>query len=152
LQIRPGFRVIVLNTNYCARLNFWSLYNPIDPANHLKWLAQELLTAEQVGDSVHIVSHVVPDKKECTQAWLYNYLAIVERFKDTIVAQFYGHTHADEFRVLYSNNNFSEPIGYQFVSPSLSTYDAHNPAYRVFKTDPKGKDFAKKWEKTIILF
>jgi sphingomyelin phosphodiesterase len=89
----------------------------------------------------------VPDKKECTQAWLYNYLEIVERFKDTIVAQFYGHTHADEFRVLYSNNNFSEPIGYQFISPSLSTYDVHSPAYRIFKTDPKGKDFAKNKKK-----
>jgi hypothetical protein len=68
LRIRPRFRVIVLNTNYCFRLNFWSLYNPRNPANHLKWLAQELLTAEQVSDSVHIVGHIVPDRRECNEA------------------------------------------------------------------------------------
>ncbi len=138
MPIRPGFRVIVVNTNYCARLNIWSLYSPIDPADHLKWLIKELLIAEEVGDKVHIVGHVPPDNRECTQAWLYNFLAIVERFKDTIVAQFYGHTHADEFRVFHSNKNFSDPIGFGFIAPSLTTYHVFNPAYRIYTTDKKG--------------
>jgi sphingomyelin phosphodiesterase len=142
-QIRPGFRIVVLNTNYCSRFNFWSFYNPIDPADHLKWLIKELLIAEQVGDSVHIVGHIVPEKRECTQGWLYNYLAIVERFKDTIVAQFYGHKHSDELKVLYSNKNFSQPIGYSFVAPSLSTYNVYNPSYRMYKTDNRGNNFAE---------
>ncbi len=138
MRIRPGFRVIVLNTNFCARLNFWLLYNPIDPANHLKWLVQELLKAEQAGDRVHLVGHIAPDRKGCTQAWIFNFINIVERFKDTIVGQFYGHSHADEFRVIYSNNNFSKPVGSQFVSPSLTTYTNYNSAYRTYQTDTKG--------------
>jgi len=144
LSIRPGFRVIVLNTNYCARLNFWSLYDPKDPADHSKWLIKELLIAEQVGDGVHIVAHIPPDDRECTQAWIYNFLAVVERFKDTIVAQFYGHTHADEFRVFFSNNNISNPIGYGFIGPSLTTYRDLNPGYRIYTTDQKG---IKNWRK-----
>jgi sphingomyelin phosphodiesterase len=138
LRIRRGFRIIVLNTNFCARLNFWLLYNPIDPANHLKWLAQELLKAEQAGDRVHLLGHIPPDRRECTQAWVFNFINIVERFKDTIVGQFYGHSHADEFRVLYSNSDSSKPVGYQFVAPSLTTYALFNSAYRTYKTDSKG--------------
>ncbi len=59
-------------------------------------------------------------------------------------------THADEFRVLYSNN-YSQPIGYQFVSPSLSTYNVYNPAYRIFKTDTKGKDCEKIANNSLFL-
>ena len=31
VKVRPGFRVICLNTNYCTRLNPWSLFDPVDP-------------------------------------------------------------------------------------------------------------------------
>jgi sphingomyelin phosphodiesterase len=156
-RIRPGFRIIVLNTNFCARLNFWLLYNPIDPANHLKWLAAELLKAEQAGDKVHLLGHIAPDRRECTQAWVYNFINIVERFKDTIVGQFYGHSHADEFRVIYSNSNFSRPVGYQFVAPSVTTYTLYNSAYRTYDTDTNGmnnqivENFYSVIQNTVIL-
>jgi len=109
--------------------------------------------AQQAGDNVHIVGHIPPDDRECTQAWLYNFLAIVERFKDIIVAQFYGHTHADEFRVLYSNSNNSVPIGYEFVSPSLTTFDSYNPAYRIFTTQENGikNDFFRQKLKIYLI-
>ncbi|CAG2108413.1 unnamed protein product [Medioppia subpectinata] len=131
LVINRGFRVIVLNTNYCARLNIWTYYDSVDPADQLKWLIKELVIAEQEGDYVHIVGHVPVDNRECTQAWVYNYLAIVERFSHTITAQFFGHTHADEFRVLYSNHNYSKPIGFEILSPSVTTFQTFNPSYRI---------------------
>lgn len=133
--------MIAVNTNYCARLNPWSLYNPVDPSNHLRWLIEELLLAEQAGENVHIIGHIPPDNRECTQGWLYNFMRIVERFQDTILAQYYGHTHADEFRVLYSVANETKSIGFEFVAPSLTTYTEYNPAYRVYQMNSRGQLF-----------
>lgn len=137
--INPKFRVLVVNTNYCARLNIWTYFDPIDPANQLSWLVDQLMAAEAVGAKVHIVGHVPVDDRECTQAYVFNYLAVVERFSDIIVGQFFGHTHADELRVLYSNDNKTNPIGFEMLSPSLTTFDSFNPAYRIVTVSDDGK-------------
>ncbi|XP_054152469.1 sphingomyelin phosphodiesterase-like [Oppia nitens] len=139
--IKPGFKIIVLNTNYCSRLNIWTYYDPIDPDNQLNWLYNELELAETAGQLVHIVGHIPPDNRECTQSWLYNYMAIVERFSDTIVGQFFGHTHYDEFRIYYSNNDCNKVIGFAILSPSVTSFDALlnlNPAYRIIKCYENG--------------
>lgn len=45
----------------CAKyLHPWSLYNPIDPANHLERLAEELLEIGFNQDKVRIIGHVPP--------------------------------------------------------------------------------------------
>ena len=140
--MRPGFTVIVLNTNYCARLNIWTLYQSVDPSDQLKWLIIQLSAAEESGDFVHIVGHIPPDNRECTQSWLYNYLAITERYSHIIVGQFYGHTHRDEFRVLHSNSDCNKTIGFEILSPSFTPYDddlKFNPSYRVISTDEQGQ-------------
>ena len=99
VKIKPGFRIISLNTNYCTRLNPWTLYDPVDPGNQLKWLVKELHSAELASEKVHILGHIPPDNRECTQAWLNNFLRIIDRFEHVVLAQYYGHTHRDEFRV-----------------------------------------------------
>jgi len=93
VKLRPGFRVICLNTNYCTRLNPWTMFDPVDPGKQLKWLTEELHAAEMDNDKVHIIGHIPPDNRECTQAWLFNYLRIIDRFQDTVLAAYYGHTH-----------------------------------------------------------
>lgn len=138
LLIRKGFRIIALNTNYCARLNPWSFFDPVDPGNQLKWLVDQLLEAELNQDKVHIIGHVPPDNRECTQAWLFNFVNIVDRFKETIVAQFYGHTHRDEWRVIYSLKRPDEPIGIQYIGPSITPFTENNPAYRIYHQDRLG--------------
>ena len=40
----------------------------------------------------------------------FQYARIVERFSNIIRGQFYGHTHYDEFSVLF--NNQSEPVSF----------------------------------------
>ena len=139
MQITPTFRLIVINTNYCARLNIWTLYEPNDPAGHLEWIQNELFKAENDDNYVHIVGHVPPDSRECTQAWLYNYIRIVTRFQDIIKGQFYGHTHADEIRMIYSVENSNQPVGVEYLSPSLTPWDQYNPAYRIYQSDSNGQ-------------
>lgn len=144
VKVRPGFRVICLNTNYCTRLNPWTLFDPVDPGEKLVWMTKELVAAESEGDKVHIIGHIPPDNKECTQAWLFNYLRIIERFQDTILAQYFGHTHRDEFRVLVSTSNKPKPISVAYIGPSITAFTENNPSYRVYYTDKQGyvKDYA----------
>ncbi|KAG9509932.1 Sphingomyelin phosphodiesterase, partial [Fragariocoptes setiger] len=137
VKVRHGFRIICINTNYCARLNPWSLYNPVDPGNQLKWLSQQLQEAEQSNDKVHIIGHIPPDNRECTQAWLFNFIRLVDRFKDTILGQFYGHTHRDEFRVIYSLRS-EAPVGVAYIGPSVTPFTENNSAYRVYHQDQSG--------------
>lgn len=138
VKVRPGFRIIAINSNYCARLNAWALFDPRDPAGHLKWLAAELQAAEDAGDKVHIIGHVPPDNRECTQAWLHNFIRIVDRYQEIILAQFYGHTHRDEFRLLYSPTDDTKVIGTEFIGPSLTPFTENNPAYRVYHMNQQG--------------
>ena len=123
-----------MNSNYCARLNPWVLYDPVDPGKQLEWLRDELLAAEEAKDRVHLIGHVPPDHRECTEFWIFNYVRLMERFSDTITAQFYGHTHRDEFRVVYALDD-RQPVSFQFVSPSITSYSQTNPAYRVYEID-----------------
>lgn len=131
-----------VNSNYCARLNPWVLYDPVDPGQQLQWLRDQLVSAERDNQMVHIIGHVPPDHRECTEAWLYNYIRIIERFRDIIKAQFFGHTHRDEFRVMYSLKNPEDAVGLQFISPSITSYSQTNPGYRVYHV--RSSDFSIK--------
>jgi len=134
-NVSPNLKVIVLNTNYCARLNFWLLYKPIDPGSQLEWLANQLSLAEQSGQSVHIVGHIPPDNSQCTPRWVHNYLRIIQKYSTIIKGQYFGHTHFDEVRVLYSIDNKSVPIGVAYLSPSVTPYEMVNPAFRFYTID-----------------
>lgn len=46
LNRSKDFRLIILNTNFCARINFWTWYDTVDPGNQLKFLVKELFEAE----------------------------------------------------------------------------------------------------------
>ena len=154
MQIKPGFRLLNINTNFCDRLNLWNLYKPIDIGGQLKWLADQLYAAEQAGDRVHIHGHIPPDNHHCNQAWLYNYVRIVQRFNQTILAQYFGHTHQDEFRVYYwplkmsgdsgggistskhvSSKDNPTPISVAYIGGSISNYIDNNSNYRLYHID-----------------
>ena len=47
---------------------------------------------------------------------------ILGRFEGTVMAQFYGHTHNDEFAVFYDTEDSSRPVNVGIVTPSITTY------------------------------
>lgn len=94
--------LMVINSNYCSRLNYWLLLDPIDAAGQLRWLIDSLEQAEKDGFEVHIASHFAIDLRTCTQSWVANYMRILERFEQTIVGQYAGHSGFEEFRGFYS--------------------------------------------------
>lgn len=82
--------------------------NSTDPATELQWLIYELQSAELSGEKVHIIGHIPPGHSDCLKIWSRNYYAIINRYESTITAQFFGHTHYDEFEVFYDPNDLSK--------------------------------------------
>lgn len=58
--VRPKFRIVSLNMNYCNQQNWWMLINPVDPNRELEWLVRVLTQAEKMGEKVHILGHIPP--------------------------------------------------------------------------------------------
>lgn len=137
-NIAPGIRVISLNTNYCVNRNLWLLLNSTDPADQLRWLVFELQLAEFKGEKVHILGHVPPGHLDCVREWSRNFYEIIARYSDTVMAQFYGHTHSDEFQMFYSGPD-KMPSNIAYIAPSVTPYYGLNPAYRVYEVSSMGE-------------
>lgn len=106
--VRPGFRIISLNMNYCNNKNWWLLLNSTDPATELQWFIYELQSAEFSNEKVHVVGHIPPGHPDCLKVWSHNYYEIISRYENTVTAQFFGHTHFDEFEVFYDPKDLSK--------------------------------------------
>jgi len=145
--LKKGLKVISINTNYCNNQNWWLLLNSTDPADELSWMIKELQESELNGDRVMIIGHIPPGYNDCLQVWSRNYHRIINRFEDTIVGQFFGHTHQDEFEIFYDEDDktgkglnsthfaFLRPTSVAFISPSVTTFGGVNPGYRIYSMD-----------------
>ncbi|KAK2182689.1 hypothetical protein NP493_338g02064 [Ridgeia piscesae] len=79
VAVRPGLRIVSVNTNYCNAFNWWLLLNTTDPANELQWLISVLQESENIGEKVHIIGHIPPGHDACLKAWSWNYYDIINR-------------------------------------------------------------------------
>jgi sphingomyelin phosphodiesterase len=65
----------------------------------------------------------------------------VNRFESTITAQFFGHTHQDEFELFYNTEadpnsiDFMRPTNIAYICPSVTTFGNVNPGYRIYTID-----------------
>lgn len=57
------------------------------------------------------------------------------RYESTITAQFFGHTHYDEFELFYDMKELGRPISVAYVGPSVTPYFDLNPGYRIYYVD-----------------
>ncbi|XP_030749655.1 sphingomyelin phosphodiesterase-like isoform X2 [Sitophilus oryzae] len=130
--VRPGFRIVALNSNVCFTTNLWLLYQDKDPFDQLLWLVQVLALAEKNGEKVHLLSHVPPGEESCHKQWSNQFKKIILRFAKTITAQFNGHTHIDEFRLFLDNE---EPVNVAYNGASFTTFVGYNPNYRIYQVD-----------------
>lgn len=122
--------------NYCNNKNWWLLLNSTDPATELQWFIYELQSAEFSNEKVHIIGHIPPGHSDCIKVWSRNYYRIISRYESTITAQFFGHTHFDEFEgkwirkvcvyesSTYTNRNFFLFVSTVFYDPvNLGEFD-----------------------------
>ncbi|PAV87727.1 hypothetical protein WR25_03763 [Diploscapter pachys] len=115
--------------------------NQSDPDGTMSWLVRELYASEKSGDAVHIMAHIPPGDGECLEGWARNYYRVVQRFADTITAQYFGHDHNDFFIVFYENMDDvnSRPVSVGYAAPSVTTYSNLNPAYRIYTLDASNR-------------
>jgi sphingomyelin phosphodiesterase len=81
----------------------------------------------------HIIGHINP--AGCMSSWSFNYYRIVNRYESTIVGQFFGHTHNDEFEIFYDLDNPTRPTGIAWVTGSVTTQPQVFPSYRIYTVD-----------------
>ncbi|KAM3967351.1 sphingomyelin phosphodiesterase 1 [Aphomia sociella] len=133
---RPGLRIISLNNNVAYTYNWWLVYDPSDAKKHLEWLVEELYKAEQAGEKVHILTHIPPGVHDLTYTWTREYNRIVNRFSSIIAAEFNGHVHSDEFKVMYSLTD-GAPIHVAWGGGSATTYSHYNLNYKIVDFNPE---------------
>lgn len=56
------------------------------------------------------------------------------RFADTIAAQFFSHTHLDEYQVVL--DGAGNAISTVYIAPSVSPWVNLNPGYKLYHIDP----------------
>ncbi|XP_061573231.1 acid sphingomyelinase-like phosphodiesterase 3b [Cololabis saira] len=145
---RPGFRMLVLNTNLYYDQND-ATKDMVDPADQFSWLDRILTEAATNKEKVYIIGHVPPGffEKKRNKPWFrqhFNkqFLDLIEKHHAVIIGQFFGHHHTDSFRMFY--NKEGEPISAMFLSPGITPWEttlpgvvdgANNPGIRVFEYD-----------------
>eukprot|EP01137_Pigoraptor_chileana_P002804 Opistho-2@42147 len=140
MLVRPGLRIVSMNTQYGYQENFYFILNSDVPAvqKYYDWLNSTLLAAEAAGEKVFLVGHVPPGQPDAIESYGAFHRSIVTRFSKIIIAQTFGHTHLDQFEVIREktgNTTSGDPVGVAFIAPSLTTYTNLNPTFRVYEFD-----------------
>ncbi|KIJ63471.1 hypothetical protein HYDPIDRAFT_175880 [Hydnomerulius pinastri MD-312] len=140
---RPdGLRIISLDTDICM-LNYFSYINATqpDPFGILRFLTDELQDAEDVGDRVWIVGHVLSGW-DGTQSQLNptNLCKHVDRYSPHVIANiFFGHTHEDQLSIFYANNatdmSAETAQTVSWIMPSLTPLTNLNSGFRMYEVD-----------------
>ncbi|GMM35606.1 hypothetical protein DASC09_029310 [Saccharomycopsis crataegensis] len=142
VKAKQGLRIISINSNTYYQKNlysYWNMTNP-DTFGTLRWLASELSMAEQAGERVWIMSHIPFNDYDALPIPAKIYSKLVARFSPHVIAGiFFGHTHIDQFSVLYASDGkeLGDETAFAWVSQSVSPIWYHNPGWRWYEIDAK---------------
>lgn len=95
-----GLRIIAFNTDFWYKSNFLNFINTDDPdySGQFKWMIEELQAAEDAGEQVWIVGHVLSgwDGSNPLPNPTDLFYQIIDRYSPHVVRNvFFGHTHED---------------------------------------------------------
>lgn len=132
-----NLRIISLNTNFGYFLNFWNFLPDSDPNGMYSWLVKELQEGEDIGEQVYILGHISPGTSHKYHEKVMS--DILTRYSDTVIAQFYGHTHNDQLEVNFSPSDETLAVSVSYKCPSMTPFDEVNPALRIFESGSNNK-------------
>jgi hypothetical protein len=95
-----------------------------------------LLEAEKAGEKVHILAHIPNGDEDYHKPCSREFRRVVDRFHNTIVAQFNGHTEFFGLNIFYQSNDVSKPVNLAWNGGSLATFSNVNRNYVVYNVDP----------------
>ncbi|KDQ63152.1 hypothetical protein JAAARDRAFT_188759 [Jaapia argillacea MUCL 33604] len=160
---QDGLRVITLNTDLWYRANYFNYINLTypDTSGMLRFLTDELQDAEDAGDRVWIVGHVLSgwDGTNPMANPSNLFYQIVDRFSPHVIANiFFGHTHEDQLSIFYANNgtNMSAQTAQavSWIGPSITPLTNLNSGFRVYEVDSATFDIvdAHTWRSEVNTF
>ncbi|PIL31549.1 hypothetical protein GSI_06251 [Ganoderma sinense ZZ0214-1] len=141
---KDGLRVITLNTDLWYTANYFNYINMSNPdvSGMLRFLTDELQAAEDTGDAVWIMGHVLTgwDGSNPLLNPTNLFYQIVDRFSPHVIkAVFWGHTHEDQTIIYYANNATvisAETAGaVAWIGPSITPLTNLNSGFRVYEVD-----------------
>ncbi|KAJ7361161.1 sphingomyelin phosphodiesterase [Mycena albidolilacea] len=141
---QDGLRVISLNTDMWYKANYFNYINLDAPDNSgmLRFLTDELQAAEDAGDRVWIVGHVLSGWDGSNP--LVNptdlFYQIVDRYSPHVIANiFFGHTHEDQASIFYANNatdiSAQNALVTSWMGPSITPGSRMNSGFRMYEVD-----------------
>ncbi|RFU31936.1 hypothetical protein B7463_g4446, partial [Scytalidium lignicola] len=142
--VRDGLRIITLNTDFWYKTNFLNFINSTNPdvSGNLQFLIDELQKAEDAGDRVWIVGHVLTgwDGSNPLPNPTDVFYQIVDRYSPHVIANiFFGHTHEDQIMIYYANNgtvqDSANALTTGWIGPSVTPLTNLNSGYRLYEVD-----------------
>ena len=139
-----GLRVITFNTDFWYRSNFLTFINTTQPDNSgiFSWMIDELQAAEDAGERVWIVGHVLSgwDGSNPLPNPTDLFYQIIDRYSPHVVANiFFGHTHEDQVMIYYANNGTNQSAGSAlntgWIGPSVTPLTNLNSGFRLYEVD-----------------
>ncbi|KAF7436429.1 hypothetical protein PC9H_003262 [Pleurotus ostreatus] len=141
-----NLRVISLNTDMYLRIvltasaNYFNYINMTDHdvSGMLRFLTDELQDAEDHGERVWIIGHVLSGWDGTNP--LIPATDLLDRFSPHVIANvFFGHTHEDQMSIFYRNNatvmNSDTAHALAWMGPSLTPGTNMNSGFRVYEVD-----------------
>ncbi|KAF7588362.1 hypothetical protein BBP40_005791 [Aspergillus hancockii] len=137
-------RIITFNTDFWYKSNYLNLINTTNPDNSgiFAWMISELQEAEDRGERVWLVGHVLSgwDGSNPLPNPTNLFYQIVGRYSPHVIASiFFGHTHEDQFMVYYANNgtvrNAETALTTGWIGPSITPLTNLNSGFRLYEVD-----------------
>jgi len=145
------------------RANLFNYINlaEADNSGMLRFLTDELQDAEDKGDRVWIIGHVVSgwDGTNALEAPSNLFYQIVDRFSPHVIANIlFGHTHQDQLSIFYANNATDISAGTalttSWMCPSVTPLANLNSGFRMYEVDSATFDIvdAHTWRSDVNSF
>jgi 3',5'-cyclic AMP phosphodiesterase CpdA len=147
VNLKSGLKIVAFNSNAWYQKNDYAYINTVEDPDYFgvfEFLVGELLEAEKNDQRVWLIFHIpISQTMLPPQAKLFTDL--VERFSPYTLAHiFNGHTHRDEFQILYKNNNGTveshienDAVNFAYITQAVTPWVENNPAWRYYEIDTK---------------
>ncbi|GMF05444.1 unnamed protein product [Ambrosiozyma monospora] len=143
---KRGLKVVSLNSNCWYIKNHYLYANMTgdpDQFGLFQFLIDELVESEANDQRVWIIWHIPVLDPDTLAIPAKIWTDIVERFSPyTIAAMFNGHTHRDEFSLLYKGNGTDSSakteenlINFSWISQAVTPIVENNPGWRYYSID-----------------
>ncbi|GMM28251.1 hypothetical protein DAMA08_009670 [Martiniozyma asiatica (nom. inval.)] len=145
VNTKRGLKVIAFNSNAWYQKNEYAYINTVEDPDYFgvfEFIVNELLDAEANDQRVWLMHHI-PMSQTMMPPQAKLYTQMLERFSPyTIGAIFTGHTHRDEFQILYSGNDGTNKttteenvVNFEWIVQAVTPAWGNNPAWRYYEVD-----------------